>query len=84
MGQIIVRNLDDNVIERLKQRARSAGKSLEQTARDVLTASTAPSREELIAFASEMRGRTAQRGADLDVVAAIRSDRDSDHAHEWR
>jgi plasmid stability protein len=37
MGQIMVRNLDDAVIERLKQKAKRDKISLEQTARDAPT-----------------------------------------------
>ena len=36
MGQILVRNLDDSVIEQLKARALKAGKSLEQYVREIL------------------------------------------------
>ncbi len=84
MGQILVRNLDDAVIARLKARARSENTSLEQTARDALAAAVAePDREDLAVFAAEMRARTKQRMPDIDLVAAIRHDRDSDHGHEW-
>ncbi len=49
MGQILVRNLEDTVIERLKARALRADKSLEQTVRDILTEATKPSRAETCA-----------------------------------
>ena len=49
MGQILVRNLDDSVIERLKARALKADKSLEQTVREILIAATKPSRAEILA-----------------------------------
>ncbi len=48
MGQILVRNLEDTVIERLKARALKADKSLEQTVRDILAEATKPSREEIL------------------------------------
>jgi plasmid stability protein len=84
MGQILVRNLDDQLIKRLKEKAKREGLSLEQTARDALAAATATrSREELIALAADMRGRTAKRKPKLDIVAAIRYDRDNDHGREW-
>jgi plasmid stability protein len=38
MAQLLVRNLPDDVKTRLKERARRHGSSLEQEARDVLTA----------------------------------------------
>ena len=37
MGQVLVRNLDDRVIESLKTKAELKGRSLEQELRDVLT-----------------------------------------------
>ncbi len=84
MGQILVRNLDNLVIERLKDKAKRDGTSLEQTAREALDADTVtPNRDDLIAFAAEMRAKTAKRKPKLDMVAAIRYDRDNDHGHEW-
>jgi plasmid stability protein len=83
VGQIIVRNLDDKVIERLKGMAREREQSLEQTVREVLGETVNHPRDELIAFAAEMRARTAERKPEFDVVAAIRYDRDNDHGREW-
>jgi len=37
MGTITVRNLDDHVIERLKMRAKTQGRSLEAELRELLT-----------------------------------------------
>ena len=37
MGQVLVRNLDERVIESLKTKAELKGRSLEQELRDVLT-----------------------------------------------
>ena len=39
MGQVIIRNLDDKVIRRLRDRAKARNVSLEQELRDVLTQS---------------------------------------------
>lgn len=36
MSQILVRNLDDAVVERLKSRARAHGRSLQAEAKDIL------------------------------------------------
>ena len=46
MGQVIVRNLDDEVIETHRRRAKARGVSLEQELRDVLAQAARPSREE--------------------------------------
>ena len=55
MGQILVRNLEDSVIERLKTRALKADKSLEQTVRDILTEAAKPSKDELWAEIDRLR-----------------------------
>ena len=83
MGQILVRNIDDRIIDGLRARARSQGQSLEQTAREALARAAVPTRDELLAFAAEMRARTAERTPTLDMVESIRRDRDGDHGHEW-
>ena len=36
MAQLLIRNLEDNVVEALKKRAAAEGKSLEQSLRDLL------------------------------------------------
>jgi plasmid stability protein len=55
MGQILVRNLEDGVIERLKARALKADKSLEQAVRDILTEAAKPSKAELWAEIDRLR-----------------------------
>ena len=75
MGQILVRNLDDSVIEQLKARALKADKSLEQTVRDILTEATKPSRAEILAEMDRLREETGP--VTLDATDLIREDRDS-------
>jgi antitoxin FitA len=75
MGQILVRNLEDSVIERLKARALKADKSLEQTVRDILTEAAKPSREEILAEMDRIRERIGP--VDIDLTELIRQDRDS-------
>jgi plasmid stability protein len=48
MAQVVIRNIDDDVVERLKARAAAEKKSLEQKLRDVLTEAAKPSRAEVI------------------------------------
>jgi len=75
MGQIIVRNLDDAVIERLRQKAKREKTSLEQTVRDALTKAARPSRAEIIEEARRIRERIGKVSEDSTVL--IRRDRDS-------
>jgi plasmid stability protein len=83
MGQILVRNLDEDLIAKLKAKAAAKGQSLEQTAREALAASVAPDRSSLVEFAADMRARTATRKPNYDVVASIRHDRDTGYGREW-
>lgn len=58
MGQVIVRNLDDAVIEFHRRRAKARGVSLEQELRDVLGRAAKPSKEELLEEMRQIRAMT--------------------------
>jgi plasmid stability protein len=80
MGQVIVRNLDDEVIERHRERAKARGVSLEQQLRDVLAESAQPSREELVEEMRRIRSLTPKPPPGQRVIEGwelIREDRDS-------
>jgi plasmid stability protein len=77
MGQVLVRNLDDRVIESLKTKAELKGCSLEQELRDVLTNAAPLTPEEKIALFRKLRAMTPPLG-DVDVRAAIRRGRDDE------
>ena len=73
MATIIIRNLDDEVAERLRLQACLRGVSVEQEARRILADGTRMSRAEIAARAAAIRARQRprpSRGADL-----IREDR---------
>jgi plasmid stability protein len=74
MATIIIRNLDDEVAERLRLQARLHGVSVEQEARRVLADGTQLSRADIAARAAAIRAGQrphTSRGVDL-----IREDRD--------
>jgi antitoxin FitA len=80
VGQVLIRNIDDAVLERLKQRAIAERKSFEQCLRDVLADATKPSREELVADLERIRAMTPPRQPGVTYPTAeelIRDDRDS-------
>ena len=77
MGQVLVRNLDDRVIESLKTKAELKGHSLEQELRDVLTNAAHLTPEEKIALFSKLRAMTPLP-RDIDVRSAVRRGRDDD------
>ena len=78
MAQVVIRNIADDVVERLKARAAAEKKPLEQKLRDVLTEAAKPSRAEVLAEVDRIRAMTPPRppGAPL-AEDLIREDRDS-------
>jgi len=78
MGQLIVRGLDDRLIQALKRRAARSGRPAEAEHRAILEHALQPETETFAEAAARLRARTppqATSSADL-----IRRDRDRDHA----
>jgi len=48
MGRIVIRELDDDVVKLLKQRAKKQGVSLEEVVRRILADAAKPTKDELI------------------------------------
>ncbi len=75
MAQILVRNLDDAAVERLKARAKGNGRSLEAEVRCILEQSAkvdmATARQMVLDMRERLKGRKFP-----DVVELIREDRD--------
>ena len=74
MATIIIRNLDDEVAERLRLQARLRGVSVEQEARRVLAEGTRLTRQQMAAEAAAIRAR--QPRSTVSSVDLIREDRD--------
>ena len=80
MGQVVIRNIDDLVLERLKARAAEQHKSLEQSLRELLAAAAKPSRAELLAEVERIRAMTPPRRPGKRYPTAeqlVRESRDS-------
>lgn len=75
MVDILVRNVDEDVAQRLKEKAAEKGASLSETAREALVAYVKPSRQELIEQARRIRAMSPY--SDIDSTALIREDRDN-------
>ena len=75
MGQILIRNLDDQALERLKFRAGERNVPLERFVRDALHDLARPSREELLEQARILREKVGLLPDDSTDL--IREDRDS-------
>jgi plasmid stability protein len=79
MVDILVRNIDEDVAARLKRKAKNAGKSVSETAREALTAYVKPDKAELWAEADRIRAMS--RYSDVDSTNLIREDRDNDEPY---
>jgi plasmid stability protein len=80
MGQVIIRNLDNAVIETHRRRAKARGVSLEQELRDLLSRAARPSREERLRRIDEIRAMTPELRPGKQRTPGwvlIREDRDS-------
>ena len=78
MAQVVIRNIDDAVIERLRARAKARRQSLEQTLREVITQAARPNRAELVSEMRRIQALTPPRpkGAP-SIERLIREGRDS-------
>lgn len=75
MGQILIRNLDDTVLDALRRRAAEAGSSLEEEARRALAASVGLTREAALARLDAVRGRIGAPAGptSVDDLRAVRA-----------
>ncbi len=75
MTDILVRNLDKKVAERLKKKAAESGRSVAETARAAIEAYVKPSREEVWAAADRLRKKIGKVSG--NSTADIREYRDN-------
>lgn len=79
MRQVIIRNLDDAVIDRLKAKAELHGHSLEQELREILSRAAPLSADEKVAIAARIRALappTADGASLPSGEELVRADRD--------
>ena len=76
MAQVLIRNIDERVMERLRARAAAERKSLEQKLRDILAEAAKPSRQELLDELEACRALTPHGYRTLaeDVIREIRDE----------
>jgi plasmid stability protein len=77
MGQILIRNLDDAVLDALRGRARQRGSSVEEEARQALAASVGLTREEALRRMDEIRAKIGRLPGETSL-AILRRDRERD------
>ncbi len=74
MAQVLIRDLDPKLVDRLKTRAREHGRSLEAELRGILEAAAATDPVDAKALAARIRRRLAGR-AHSDSAALVAEDR---------
>lgn len=79
MRDLLVRKIDPKDYERLRRRAKAEGKSLGQTAREILSAQLRPNKEEIWAEIDRIRKKIGK--VSRDSTADIRADRDNDEPY---
>jgi antitoxin FitA len=78
MGRLLVRNVDEDLIRRLKERAAAHGRSAEAEHRAILEQALRPGAESFIEKAARLR-ETMKGRVTTDSAELIRADRDRDH-----
>ena len=76
MGQVLVRDLPDEVVERLKAKATAEGRSLEAYLRRVLEEASTLDRDEFLALADAVASTTRGR-PQMDAADLVRRSRDA-------
>lgn len=79
MAQVLVRGLEQEVLERLKAKAKASGTSLEEFARRTLRRVAEPSKEDIWAEIDRIRALTP-KPLD-DSTRLVREDRDNDEPY---
>ena len=77
MATLTIRNLDDEIVDKLKHKAKEHHRSLEAEVREILKqAAERKSREELLAAADRIAAMTPKGVKQTDSAKLIREDRD--------
>jgi plasmid stability protein len=79
MVDILVRNVEEDVARRLKEKAATAGTSLNEVAREALRKDVQPSKAEVLAEMDRLRAMSPY--SPVDSTALIREDRDNDEPY---
>lgn len=81
MGQVLIRNLDDEVITSLRYKAKVNGRSLEQELREILTNAAPFTVDERVKVAEWLQ-KDNPWTLDMDIKAAIRTGRDDEYMND--
>jgi plasmid stability protein len=78
MANFLIRNLDEDIARRLKEKAKANGVSVNETARQLITQGLKPSKEEAWAAADAIRKKIGQvTGDSTDIIREWRDNKES-------
>jgi hypothetical protein len=76
MATLLIRNVPDDVVSRLKDRAKKRNRSLQQELQSILLATAAQSPQDLLKQASRIRAKLRKKGVSFsDSAELLREDR---------
>ena len=77
MAQVLIRDLPDDVMKRLKMRAASKGHSLERELRDIVAAAALLTAEEKLAIIDRIRSQSPKMAVrdSTDIIRKVRDKR---------
>ncbi|MBN8280914.1 MAG: hypothetical protein J0M16_09930 [Gammaproteobacteria bacterium] len=75
MAQVLIRNIEEDVVEALKKRAAAEGKSLEQSLRDLLREAAMPEVARRLAVIDRIRAMAPSSRRQSDSTRLVREDR---------
>ena len=76
MATLLIRNIPDDIVSRLKDRAKKRNRSLQQELQSILAATAVQSSEDLVKQASRIRAKLRKKGVTFsDSAELLREDR---------
>jgi plasmid stability protein len=83
MASMVIRNIPEDVYDRLQKRAEADGKSAEQLVREAITDKVKPSREEVLRMADEIRARSKPMDRETAQRIFEESRQELHTRHQW-
>ena len=76
MANLLIRNVSEDIVSRLKDRAKKRNRSLQQELQSILVATATQSPEDLLKQASRIRAKLRKKGISFsDSAELLREDR---------
>ena len=76
MANLLIRNVSEDIVSRLKDRAKKRNRSLQQELHSILVATATQSSEDLLKQASRIRAKLRKKGISFsDSAELLREDR---------